>query len=216
MPSNEQDTAKLKENLNALRHEFDALSSISRAFGQEAKRSLSGVETETRAAAREARDLGRVFTGALGDIASGGKSLKSVLQSVAVDFAKLAAENLFGQKGASDARPGIPRAILSSVNANGNVFEAGRIRAFAKGGVLSGPTIFPMQSGVGLAGEAGPEAIVPLQRGSDGRLGIAGGGGRAVSINFNVTARDAESFARSESQIAALLQRSLNRGARNL
>ncbi len=46
---------------------------------------------------------------------------------------------------------------------------------FARGGGVSAPTFFPMAEGTGLMGEAGPEAILPLRRGADGRLGVAAG-----------------------------------------
>lgn len=45
------------------------------------------------------------------------------------------------------------------------------------GGVGDSPTLFPMAGGMGLAFEAGAEAVLPLKRGPDGRLGVAGGGG---------------------------------------
>lgn len=90
--------------------------------------------------------------------------------------------------------------------------------AFAQGGVLSGPTTFPLAGGrIGLAGEAGAEAIMPLARGPDGRLGVRSqGGGSPVSVTFNITTQDAESFRRSEGQIAAMLARATRRGERNL
>lgn len=48
----------------------------------------------------------------------------------------------------------------------GNVFASGNVVPFANGGVTTGPSYFPMRSGrIGVAGEAGPEAIMPLQRG---------------------------------------------------
>ena len=56
-------------------------------------------------------------------------------------------------------------------SANGNVFANGRVMAFASGGVVGSPTLFPMARGVGLMGEAGPEAIMPLQR-IGGKLGV--------------------------------------------
>lgn len=71
-------------------------------------------------------------------------------------------------------------------NADGNAFSAGRVTAFAAGGVVSGATMFPMRGGTGLMGEAGPEAIMPLTR-IGGKLGVrsaggGGGGGQVVQI----------------------------------
>ncbi len=66
-------------------------------------------------------------------------------------------------------------------------------------------------------GEAGPEAIMPLARGADGRLGVRGGaGGGGVSVTMNITTPDAEGFRRSQSQVAAEMSRAISRGRRNL
>lgn len=73
--------------------------------------------------------------------------------------------------------------------ANGGVFSNGsQVNAFADGGVVGGPTYFPMSGGqTGLMGEAGPEAIMPLKRGADGKLGVQmSGGGEQVVINQNI------------------------------
>lgn len=95
-------------------------------------------------------------------------------------------------------------------------FAQGRVMPFARGGIVTAPTVFPMRNGRGLMGEAGPEAILPLARGADGRLGVqAQGGGRPVSIVVNVTTPDVQGFARSQSQIAAQMARALARGDRN-
>lgn len=74
-------------------------------------------------------------------------------------------------------------------SANGNAFWGGNVIPFANGGVVSSPTMFPMARGMGLMGEAGPEAIMPLERGADGKLGVrAGGGGQGgVVINQTIT-----------------------------
>lgn len=68
--------------------------------------------------------------------------------------------------------------------AKGGVFGAGGVTPFASGGVVGSPTLFRFAGGTGLMGEAGPEAIMPLQRGKDGRLGVraegAGAGGSVV------------------------------------
>jgi len=65
-------------------------------------------------------------------------------------------------------------------------------------------------------GEAGPEAIMPLTRGADGRLGVqVQGGGAPVTVNMNITTPDVQGFQRSRSQIAAEMSRALSRGKRN-
>lgn len=100
--------------------------------------------------------------------------------------------------------------------ANGGAFVQGRVMPFAKGGVVSQPTHFPMRGATGLMGEAGPEAIMPLRRGADGRLGVAAAAGsRPVNVTVNVTTPDVAGFQRSQSQIAAQLGRALSRGDRN-
>lgn len=98
----------------------------------------------------------------------------------------------------------------------GGSFSQGRVMPFAKGGVVATPTAFAMRNGRGLMGEAGPEAIMPLARGADGRLGVqAASGGRAVTVVMNITTPDVQGFQRSQSQIAAQAQRMLARGQRN-
>ena len=100
--------------------------------------------------------------------------------------------------------------------ANGAAFSQGRVTPFATGGIVSGPVSFPMRGGMGLMGEAGPEAIMPLTRGADGRLGVEARGNSApVNITMNISTPDAGSFQRSQSQIAAQMARALSRGQRH-
>jgi hypothetical protein len=68
--------------------------------------------------------------------------------------------------------------------AKGGVFSSGRVQAFAKGTVVSGATAFAMSGGLGVMGEAGPEAIMPLVRGADGKLGVASQGGGTLTISL--------------------------------
>ena len=74
--------------------------------------------------------------------------------------------------------------------AKGGVFDGG-LQPFASGGVVNSPTFFKFASGGGfkngLMGEAGPEAILPLKRGSDGKLGVTmnGSGGNNVVVNVH-------------------------------
>jgi len=99
--------------------------------------------------------------------------------------------------------------------AKGGSFSQGRVQPFANGGVVSGPTTFPMRGGTGLMGEAGPEAIMPLSRGPDGKLGVRGQGGGNVSVVMNISTPDIDGFRRSQGQIAAQLGRVIGRGNRN-
>lgn len=77
-------------------------------------------------------------------------------------------------------------------SASGNAFASGAVQPFALGGILgasggllTGPTVFPMRGGrLGLGGEAGTEAVLPLVRGRGGKLGVqASGGGGPTTIN---------------------------------
>lgn len=100
--------------------------------------------------------------------------------------------------------------------AQGGAFSQGRVMPFAKGGIVSSPTHFPMRGATGLMGEAGPEAIMPLTRGADGKLGVqAAGGGRPVTVVMNIHTPDVQGFQRSQSQIAANAARAMARGQRN-
>src|SRR4051812_2139316 len=91
---------------------------------------------------------------------------------------------------------------------------------FAKGGVVAAPSYFPLGRGLGPMGEQGAEAILPLARGPDGRLGVRAASGsasaRPVSVTVNVAVADAEGFRRSEAQVAAALARAVARGRRGL
>ncbi len=100
-------------------------------------------------------------------------------------------------------------------SAKGNVFDGGNVIPFARGGVVDTPTVFPMAQGIGLMGEAGPEAVMPLKRDSQGNLGVAGGNTTNVVINLQGV-RDAASFAKNETQITNSLQRQLAIANRNL
>jgi len=117
---------------------------------------------------------------------------------------------------ASAVTSGLGALLAPAPFAQGGAFVGGRVMPFAKGGVVSQASMFPMRGGVGLMGEAGPEAIMPLARGSDGSLGVRMRGGNAPQVTINVSTPDVAGFKRSQGQIAAHVSRALARGQRNL
>ncbi|QYO77951.1 phage tail tape measure protein [Devosia salina] len=172
-------------------------------FGEEFRDQLGDVSVELGRigdlADSVANSVSRAFRGAVMD----GKSFRSVLSDIGRAFADIALKAAFKPLGTLVG--GLVENLFASTNP--------AVTPFAKGGVIASPSYFPLGRGMGLAGEAGPEAIMPLQRGADGRLGVAGGGG-AVNVTFNVTASDARSFAASEAEVSAMLLRAVRRGTR--
>ncbi len=106
-----------------------------------------------------------------------------------------------------------------SKSAMGNVFSGPGISAFS-GQVVNKPTVFPFAKGIGLMGEAGAEAIMPLKRGADGRLGVEGGASNnnTVNINFSVNAIDTQSamgvIMSNRSAIIGMVQGAFNKAGR--
>jgi len=102
-------------------------------------------------------------------------AFKSLMRNIILDMY----QQMVAQKAAQTIMSFLPFA-------NGGAFSGGKVTPFASGGVVSRPTLFPMANGAGLMGEAGPEAIMPLKRGKDGKLGVEGGGTTIVQ-NINIS-----------------------------
>ena len=117
------------------------------------------------------------LTGLLGNIFGGGnKTIPTIpTNKVTPKFTKI-------MEGLNDIEAGRNR------NALGNVIANNKIVPYAKGGLIERPTIFPLAAGAALAGEAGVEAIMPLRRGKDGKLGVEATGGGIGNIIVNVDA----------------------------
>ena len=84
--------------------------------------------------------------------------------------------------------------------ANGGAFNKG-VQMFANGGVVGSPTMFGHSGGLGVMGEAGPEAIMPLKRGKNGKLGVqmdGSAGNISVTNNINVTGNSDPAAVRME------------------
>jgi phage-related minor tail protein len=153
------------------------------------------------------------MSSAFSDLVLRGRGLSDVLSTVALRLSDIALKAAF--KPLTDALGG---ALTGGVAfAKGGVIARGMPVPFAQGGVIASPIAFPLDGNrTGIAGERGAEAILPLARGPDGSLGVRAGAGGGVNVTFNVTTPDADSFQRSQTQIAALLARAVSQGQRNL
>lgn len=162
--------------------------------------------------------FGTQLTGALKGAAVSGRDLDDVLRRIGLNLAGMALEQ--GLKPLQSLAGSLLGSLFSGLTgitafAKGGV--PGRVVPFADGGVVSAPSYFPLGSQVGLMGEAGSEAILPLRRSPDGSLGVATSGQSSpVNVVFNVTTQDAASFRKSEAQITGMLARAVSRGARGL
>ena len=154
--------------------------------------------------------FGSQIAGALKSAAISGREFDDVLRRIGLNLAGMALEQ--GLKPLQS----LAGSLFSSLLGGLLPFAKGGVVPFASGGVVSAPTYFPAAGGLGVMGEAGPEAILPLRRGADGSLGVAAGGAAPVSVVFNVATQDAASFRKSEAQITGMLARAVSRGSRTL
>lgn len=177
----------------------------------DAGRALKSAEADTRVLSKGlSRGLRSAFDGLVFDGMRASDAMEAVARSVVNTAYSAAIRPVTKHFGGMIAEG------LAGLFADGASFSQGRVMPFASGGIVSGPTYFPMRNGLGLMGEAGPEAILPLSRGADGRLGVRSeGGARPVQVVMNIQATDAASFQRSRNQIAAQMSRALSRSQRN-
>lgn len=173
-------------------------------------------------------DMSNFFTDLMTGSKSAAQAFKDFANSVAADISRMIAQNftekLLGQTGQNGggAGGGFFSSILSALfggggsggtvtvgdwmdvpgSAMGNAFADGNVIPFARGGIVNSPTLFPMANGMGLMGEAGPEAVMPLKR-VNGKLGVvmSGGGGQVIQnfyINGSVTQKTAAQMRQEE------------------
>tara|TARA_R100000315_G_C5196580_1_gene115145 strand:- start:350 stop:946 length:597 start_codon:yes stop_codon:yes gene_type:complete len=143
---------------------IDSIKSVGDAFGDVVVKGIKGMEDAL---------VDFVMTGTL--------SFKKLANSIIADMARIAI-----QQSITKPLAGFLGGLFG--NADGNAFVDGKVQKYAYGGIVNKPTLFPMANGMGLMGEAGAEAIMPLKRGRNGKLGVQATGGSIGNIVVNVDA----------------------------
>ena len=170
----------------------------------------------------ESLNLGSSVKSAFESIAIKGRDVEGVFKSLALSLSRRAFSQAFQPiNGLFDGIAGGAGGALANIFgfAKGGVFSGGVGASSAMGGgLLNSPVAFPLggSGNIGVAGEAGPEAILPLARGADGALGVRAANTAPVNITINISTPDVEGFRRSQGEIAATLQQIVSRGNRNL
>ncbi|MGX1787231.1 phage tail tape measure protein [Bosea sp. NPDC055332] len=196
----------------------DDSSSYSTSFDAGGLRSLN---TLTQSLTKSAQAFGKSITTAFASGIIEGKRFEDVLRSIGTSLSQSLLKSAL-----KPLQSAISSWLGSGINSLAGLFSGGvgggsspPVTFFADGGVVAAPSYFAMGRGLGLMGERGAEAIMPLSRGPDGKLGVrAGGSGdrRPVSVTVQVSTPDADSFRRSEAQVSAAIARAVARGNRAL
>lgn len=219
MSDYERSIDALDNALSGIQGSLETTEDISRAFRGEMETLTSSMVLATRQTQGLSKSVGSSLKTAFDDLIVDGKALSDVMGSLGRNIAS----RTFN-KAVTPVANALGGAVESGVAglmsnflkfADGGVFSGGKVHPFASGGVVNSATSFPMKDGMGLMGEAGPEAIMPLSRGADGKLGVRGGGG-GVRVTMNISTPDVEGFRKSRSQIATDLSRAITRSQRNL
>ena len=209
----------LVEHTVWLRATRDSTSAMVTSFDSELRRMRESLSATGKDVATLEKGMSRGLRKAFDGLVFDGQSLSDALDTVATSM--INATYNAAIKPITDQAGGLLASGVGSLVqgvlpfADGAPFSQGRVMPFATGGIVSGATPFGMRGGMGVRGEAGPEAIMPLARGPDGKLGVRGGGGASTSIVMNITTPDVQGFARSQNQIAAQMNRALGRAGRN-
>ena len=173
---------------------------------------VAGLKTTMDALDLSAQNVAKSLTAAFAGAAASGKSFEQVLVGIGTKLANMTLNS--AMKAGSGGLSSLLSSLLGGLSGGGGL---GSIVPFADGGIVSSPTFFGAGGGLGVMGERGAEAIMPLARGPDGALGLAASGqGGGTSVIVNISTPDAESFRHSEQQVSSALARAVSRGQRGL
>jgi len=181
---------ELKKSLADLQDPINQVMAGAQAIGEAFSTSFKGLIDGSMSAQEAMAGFFKSIANHFLDMAS--QMIAKYIEMQIIGLAQKFLPGMFGGIFGASGPPDFSGSAISvpnqySYSANGNVFAQNGIVPYAMGGIVDRPMVFPFAKGIGLMGEAGPEAIMPLKRGADGRLGVAGGGG-GTSVTVNVDA----------------------------
>jgi hypothetical protein len=189
--------------------------SIASSFGD----AFTSVVDGTKSMKDAFRDMAKDIIKQLFEILVVKRLVGSAEQGKESGIAGFLVKGLGAMMGGGTGGSSLASAVPSAFEADGGAWQGGsKIKAYANGGVVGGPTYFPMAGGkTGLMGEAGPEAIMPLKRGANGKLGVQTDGGSqgnvVINQSFNFSANGDDSvkklIAQAAPQIANMTKQSM-------
>jgi len=184
---------------------------------QDLRQVSAALDNITLSSSKVSQSLSRTFASAI----IAGKSFDQTLQSVLASLSKMALTSALQplMQGATTGLGQLVTGLLGGLTGGALATTPGMPLAqpFAEGGVVARPTFFGSNGGLGLMGERGAEAILPLARGPGGQLGVvAQGQGGASNVTVNITTPDVNGFRQSQVQVASALARAVARGQRGL
>lgn len=195
------------ERINGLKLESDQVQALIEQETKNYELRMKQAQQGTEKTSDLVKSLGLQFTSAFENAIVGGQKFSGVLLGLERDIERMLARQLvtkpllggleqlmngfigsfFGSLGGGGGKAAISGGGLTGFAANGAWFE-GATSYFSNGGIFDSPTAFRFGNGgrLGVMGEAGPEAILPLKRGANGQLGVQGGGGGGVNVQINL------------------------------
>lgn len=193
------------ERINGMMLESEQAQALIDAETENYKKRLETIGKTTKNTKSITEELGLTFTSAFEDAALSGEKFSDVLAGLAKDI-----ERMILRKTVTEPLGNIFDDLIGGfdfgsifANANGGVYSGAGISAYS-GQVVNSPTLFPFAKGVGLMGEAGPEAIMPLKRGRGGKLGIEGGGSTIVNVYNNANGTQATATEKNDNGVRVI------------
>jgi len=197
--------------LEGMLHKYRAFPAVIQYIQTEIDSVIASYDQFDTVVGQGIEDLGNGIADAFASAVMYGDDLSDTLKKLAIDIGfaymkalmfKYVLEPLgFGTGGfsvgskKSSSGGGWLGTILSFfAGAKGGVFSSGKLSPFASGGVVGKPTVFPFAGGIGLMGEKGSEAIMPLSRTANGDLGVKADTAGSTIVNMSINAIDAKSF----------------------